>query len=78
MSGKADHIRNELQLPKRQREVLGLLAGGATTKAIAEVLALNAKTVEYHRAKLMQRTHLCSCQELTRLAVRLKMVDTNP
>ena len=41
------------QLTSRQREILQLLAEGQTTKAIASILKVSDKTVEYHRAKLM-------------------------
>ena len=43
------------QLTPRQREILQLLAEGQTTKAIAPILKVSDKTVEYHRAKLMAR-----------------------
>ena len=42
------------QLTARQREVLQLMAEGETTKGIAMILKLSNKTVEYHRAKLME------------------------
>jgi DNA-binding NarL/FixJ family response regulator len=48
------HARNPAeQLTARQREILQLIAEGQTTKAIALILKISAKTVEYHRAKLM-------------------------
>ena len=50
------HARNPVeQLTARQREILQLIAEGQTTKAIALILKISAKTVEYHRAKLMQQ-----------------------
>src|SRR6476661_6388530 len=42
------------QLTGRQREILQLIAEGQNTKAIAETLKISPKTVEYHRAKLME------------------------
>jgi DNA-binding NarL/FixJ family response regulator len=43
------------KLPARQREILQLLAEGRTTKEIAFLLGVSFKTIETHRASLMQR-----------------------
>ena len=42
-------------LTARQREVLRLVAGGKSTKEIAFLLNLSVKTVETHRAQIMDR-----------------------
>ena len=42
-------------LSAREREVLGLLAGGATSKEVAGRLGLSTKTVENHRANLLHK-----------------------
>src|SRR5689334_18824204 len=52
--GEAD-ARPAERLTPRQREVVQLIAEGATTKEIAQQLGISAKTVEMHRGKLMER-----------------------
>lgn len=54
----------------REREVLQLLAEGKSTKNIAGLLHVSVKTVETHRAKLMNKLDLHSVAELTKYAVR--------
>lgn len=70
----ACEIKRPIDLPPRQQQVLRLLAEGKTTKTIAPELNLSPKTIEYHRAKLMQRTRLFSVAELTHLAIRIGLV----
>jgi PAS domain S-box-containing protein len=56
-------------LPPREREVLdGLLAGG-TNKSIARDLGLSPRTVEAHRARIMERLDARSLPELVQIAV---------
>jgi PAS domain S-box-containing protein len=56
-------------LPVREREVLdGLLAGG-TNKMIARNLGLSPRTVEAHRARIMERLGAQSLPELVQIAV---------
>jgi PAS domain S-box-containing protein len=56
-------------LPVREREVLdGLLAGG-TNKMIARNLGLSPRTVEAHRARIMERLGARSLPELVQIAV---------
>lgn len=57
-------------LSGREREVLQLLAEGKSTKQIADLLNLSAKTVESHRAHIMEKLNLHSLPELTRYALR--------
>jgi len=58
------------RLSGREREVLQRLAEGAGTRQIAEALNLSPKTVESHRAQLMDKLGLHSIAELTKLAIR--------
>ena len=62
------------QLTSRQREILQMLAEGQTTKAIALVLSVSEKTVEYHRAKLMERLNIHDIPGLVRFALRTGLV----
>ena len=67
--------RNELErLTSRQREVLQLIAEGYTTKAIAARLTLSVKTVETHRAQLMERLDIRDIAGLVRFALRSGLV----
>lgn len=57
-------------LTPRQREVLQLLAEGLNTKRIAARLHVSVKTVETHRAQIMERLNCHSVAELTKYAIR--------
>ncbi len=70
-------IRTPTDLTARQQQVLRLIAEEETTKGIAFLWHRSAKTVEYHRLKLMNRTGIHSIAGLVRLAIRLGMV-TDP
>jgi DNA-binding NarL/FixJ family response regulator len=63
------------QLSERQREILQLIAEGQTTKAIALILKLSPKTVEYHRMQLMQRLNIFDVPGLVRFALRTGLVS---
>jgi DNA-binding NarL/FixJ family response regulator len=63
------------QLTPRQREILQLLAEGQTTKAIASILKVSDKTIEYHRAKLMAALKIFDIPGLVRFAMRTGLVS---
>jgi DNA-binding NarL/FixJ family response regulator len=56
-------------LTARQREVLQLIAEGKANKEIAAILNISMKTVEFHKAGLMDRLGLRTTAELTRWAI---------
>lgn len=58
------------ELSSRQREVLQLVAEGKTAKEIANALNISTKTVEYHKANIMNALGVRTIAELTRYAVR--------
>jgi DNA-binding NarL/FixJ family response regulator len=64
------------QLTPRQRQILQLIAEGHTTKKIASLLNLSVKTVETHRANLMERLDIHDVPGLVRYAVRHKIVSS--
>jgi DNA-binding NarL/FixJ family response regulator len=69
------HQKTPLEsLSERQREILQLIAEGQTTKAIAYVLKLSPKTVEYHRAKLMDRLNIYDVPGLVRFALKTGLI----
>jgi DNA-binding NarL/FixJ family response regulator len=57
-------------LSNREREVLQLVAEGATTKHIAATLGVSVKTIESHRHAVMAKLGLHSIAELTKYAAR--------
>ena len=63
------------RLTPREREVLQLVAEGHSSREIAEVLSVSVKTVETHRANLMDKLGLHSVAELTQYAVRRGVID---
>ncbi len=67
------HAGNDDQvdsLPRRQREIFGALGAGRTTKQIAADLGLSVKTVETHRARMMETLGCRNAGELLRVAMR--------
>ncbi|MGV6820297.1 MAG: response regulator [Parvularcula sp.] len=77
---KEIHSRLEQQatgkeLSHREREVLSLLAAGKTNPAIAQTLSISTKTVEKHRASLMNKLNVHSIAELLVFALREGLLD---
>lgn len=62
-------------LTKRQAEILRLVASGRTTKEIARSLGISPKTVEFHRARLMERLGVHEVTALTRFAIQAGLVS---
>src|SRR5207247_1659888 len=77
-----NHIEHAVQqaglwsdLPQRQREVLQLIAEGKSTKEIASLLDISVKTVETHRAHLMERLNIHDVAGLVRYAIRAGLIS---
>lgn len=64
-------------LTPRQREILKLLTQGVHTKEIAHRLGLSRKTVDAHRAQIMQRLDIDDVAGLVRLAIREGLISPN-
>ena len=62
--------RGDYRLTPRQREILHLIARGYATREIAVQLHVSVKTVDSHRAQLMQRLNIHDVASLTRFAIR--------
>jgi DNA-binding NarL/FixJ family response regulator len=62
------------KLTPRQLEVLALIADGKSTKDIARALSISTKTVETHRAQLMERLQIYDVAGLVRYAIRTGLV----
>jgi DNA-binding NarL/FixJ family response regulator len=64
-------------LTPRQREILQLIAEGRSTKEIAFTLSVSVKTVETHRAALMERLNIHDVAGLVLYAVRQRLVSVD-
>lgn len=64
------------RLSVREREVLKLVAEGATSKGIAECLCISVRTVEKHRASLMLKLNLRTTAALTAYAIKHELVTS--
>lgn len=61
-------------LTPRQREILQLVAEGFTSKDVAQRLGLSQKTVDTHRAQIMERLGVHDVAGLVRFALRVGLV----
>lgn len=67
--------RSTKRLSPRQTEVLQLIAEGKSMKQIALGLSISVKTVESHRAALMNRIGIHDIAGLVRYAVKIGLID---
>lgn len=76
---KSDQTINEESpfevLSKRELEILPLIAKGYGNKEIAEKLFISVKTVEAHKAKIMEKLNLKSRPELVEYALKKKLLN---
>ncbi|MGP3683480.1 response regulator [Streptomyces sp. IBSNAI002] len=75
-----DHARTGGPLPdrpitEREEEILKLVAEGHSSKEIGDLLVISPKTVERHRANLLQKLGLRDRLELTRYAIRVGLIE---
>jgi two-component system response regulator FixJ len=59
-------------LSAREREVLDAVVGGNSNRIIAGMLDLSEKTVEFHRAKMMEKMAAATLAELVRMITLVK------
>jgi two-component system response regulator NreC len=64
-------------LSEREKEVLTLIAQGYTNKEAAKKLYISVKTVETHRARIMEKLQLRTRAELVRYAIMEGFLNTN-
>ena len=60
-------------LTVREREVLDQVVLGKSNKAIANCFGLSAKTIEVHRAKVMEKMQADSVADLVKMSMQLQM-----
>jgi DNA-binding NarL/FixJ family response regulator len=63
------------ELTPREQEIVKLIAEAHTNKSIAEILHLSEKTVESHRARVLQKLGMRDRVELVRYAIRRGLVE---
>jgi DNA-binding NarL/FixJ family response regulator len=63
------------ELTPRQMEVLTLIAHGSSTREVARSLNIAVKTVETHRAQLMERLNIHDVAGLVRYAIKKGLVN---
>jgi DNA-binding NarL/FixJ family response regulator len=74
---KASAIRSSWEtLTQREREILKLIAEGHKNKDIADLLCISLKTVEKHRANLMEKLDLHNVASLTALAAEKGLINS--
>jgi len=69
----AKSIQDELS--DREKDLLRLIATGKSTKEISTILDLTESTVETYRARLYERLGIHNVADITRFAIRLKLVS---
>lgn len=63
-------------LTTRQREILQLVAEGFSAKEIADQLKISHRTVEFHKAKIMEQLHLHTTIDLVKYAMTQGLVTS--
>jgi len=71
--GEHDRIKSHLEsLTAREREVLDLMTEGKQNKVIAQDLGVSPRTIEIHRARVMEKMNAQSVAQLVRMMLDLK------
>jgi two-component system response regulator NreC len=84
LGGKYDPVKvkaksGQVPLPgglsRREFQILQLVLDGSTNKRIGDLLCISPKTVEKHRANIMEKAKSRTPMDLFRFAVRNKVID---
>lgn len=67
--------KNNLELTEREKEILQLIVQEKTTKEIADQLCLSEKTIETHRASLMQKLEVKNIAGMVKKAIMKGLVE---
>lgn len=65
---------NSHEITNREQEILQLIVDGLTSKEIAEKLYISPRTVDTHRANLMEKLELNNIAELVRYAIKNNLI----
>jgi DNA-binding NarL/FixJ family response regulator len=63
-------VDNNARLTTRQRDVLRLLAQGKSMKNVAKALGITARTVQFHKYRMMKKLHFKSNAQIVRFAMQ--------
>jgi DNA-binding NarL/FixJ family response regulator len=66
---------NAIILTRREKEILGLIAGGMTNNEIATKLFLSSTTVDTHRKNLLAKFDVKNTASLIKMAVQLQLIE---
>ncbi len=77
LSAGAERATEVEALTPREEEVLILVAQGHSSKEMSGILNISSRTVEHHRARLMEKLKIYDVAGLTRYAIRMGLVDVN-
>jgi len=71
-------VDNPLELlSPREKEILQLIAEEHTSIEVAKILSISEKTVEKHRANMMEKLQVRNLAGLVRLAIKYGLIDKN-
>jgi DNA-binding NarL/FixJ family response regulator len=70
----ADESEEDSLLTSREREIVQLLTEGRTNKEVASLLNISVRTVEAHRAAIMNKLGINSLAELVHYAIRNNII----
>lgn len=71
-------VNNPLELlSPREKEILQLIAEEYTSGEVANILSISSKTVEKHRASLMEKLQVRNLAGLVRFAIKYGLIDKN-
>jgi DNA-binding NarL/FixJ family response regulator len=70
-----DQPVREDPLTPRETEVVKLIAEGSSSRDIAQTLVISEKTVERHRANILEKLGMRDRVDLTRFAIRRGLVE---
>lgn len=73
---KNNRVRGSVEVTAREQEILQFIVDGYTSKEIGQKLYISPRTVDTHRANLMQKLELKNIAELVRYAIEHKLVTT--
>jgi len=74
-SPQGEQLRKQLDISDRELDVLRLLCKAFPNKQIADELFISAKTVEGHKAKLMDKTNTANSLALVLYAIKNRLVE---
>jgi DNA-binding NarL/FixJ family response regulator len=74
-SPQGEQLRHQLEISERELEVLQLICKACKNKQIADILFISPKTVEGHKAKLMEKTNSYNSVALVLFAIKNHIVE---